>query len=196
LPQSAEEILKACGALLEGHFLLTSGRHSDKYVQCAKVFQHPAYTEALSEKLAAQFEGERIDVVVGPAMGGMILAYELARKLGARSLFTERVDGAMVLRRGFAIEKGERVIVAEDVITTGGTVRELLDIVRATDGELAGVCVLVDRSMGAIDFGTKLSAAYVADVKSWDPSECPLCKAGAPQAYKPGSRTAPKGSNQ
>jgi orotate phosphoribosyltransferase len=150
--------------------------------------QHPPIAEKLTGILASSFDPDNVDVVIGPATGGMIIAYELARKLGARSLFTERFNGKMALRRGFSIAKGERVLVAEDVITTGGTVQEVIDIVKETGGELVGVCVLVDRSMGKIDFGVKLQASYVADVVSWEAGDCPLCKAGGPPAEKPGSR--------
>ncbi|MDR1541558.1 MAG: orotate phosphoribosyltransferase [Clostridiales bacterium] len=188
----AEDILKQSDALLIGHFLLTSGRHSDRYIQCAKVLQRPEFTSELMQSLAKEFESDGIGIVIGPAMGGIIIAYEAARHLGAKSLFAERENGRMALRRGFSISRGASVLVAEDVVTTGGTVREVMELVRASGGNVAGVCALVDRSMGAVDFGVKFAAAYTADVKSWDAADCPLCKEGVP-AVKPGSRNIARG---
>ena len=184
----AETILKDSGALLTGHFILTSGRHSSQYMQCAKILQRPRYAAELCAYLAEAFKGEKIDVVAAPAMGGIIVGYEIARQLGAQSIFTERENGAMTFRRGFAINPGERVLVAEDVITTGGSVREVMERVRAAGGEIAGVAVLVDRSGGKLDFGVKTVAAYTAVIESYEADECPLCAAGAEPAFKPGSR--------
>ncbi len=183
-----EEILKETEVLLNGHFLLTSGKHSAQYMQCAKILQYPNYSEELLKGLAQQFADDGVQVVIAPATGGIIIGYELARQLKAKNLFTERENGVMKLRRGFAIEKGAKVLVAEDVTTTGGTVNEVIDIVKQNGGEVVGVALLVDRSMGKVDFGVKLRAAYVADVKAYDANECPLCKEGAAPAIKPGSR--------
>lgn len=185
----AEEILKESGALLTGHFLLTSGRHSDQYMQCAKVLQYPDFSEELARVLAEEFAGDKVDIVIGPATGGIIIAYELARQLKAKNLFSERENGVMTLRRGFTIDPGARVLVAEDVITTGGSVKEVIEIVKQLGGEVVGAAVLVDRSMGQIDFGVKLAAAYTANVISYDAGDCPLCKAGAEKPVKPGSRS-------
>ncbi|MDR3091921.1 MAG: orotate phosphoribosyltransferase [Clostridiales bacterium] len=183
----AEEIFKSAGALFKGHFLLTSGKHSDRYLQCAQVLKLPKFTEELAGDLAACF-GE-VDIVVGPAMGGMIIAYELARQLGSEALFTERLDGKMALRRGFEIPPGSRVLVAEDVVTTGGSVAEVVEIAKSLGAEVVGVAVLVDRSGGRADFGVPLKAAYTVDIQAWDAADCPLCKAGAGSAVKLGSRT-------
>lgn len=182
------EILRETGVLLEGHFLLTSGRHSNQYMQCAKILQYPNYAEEIAKGLAEEFKEDAIDIVVGPAMGGIIIAYELARQLNAKNLFAERENGKMVLRRGFSIPKGARVLVAEDVVTTGGSVFEVIDIVKEQGGEVAGVAVLVDRSNGSVDFGAKLRAALTADIISYETGECPLCKEGKLPLVKPGSR--------
>ncbi|KAB3534124.1 orotate phosphoribosyltransferase [Alkaliphilus pronyensis] len=182
------EIFKETNMLLEGHFLLTSGRHSNQYMQCARLLQYPWYTEEITAGLAEEFINDNIDIVIGPAMGGIILAYELARKLKAINIFAERENGTMTLRRGFTIPKGARVLVAEDVITTGGSVRETIDIVKEHGGGLVGVALLVDRSNGKIDFGTKQRAALTTEVKSYTAEECPICKEGNFELVKPGSR--------
>ena len=183
-----EKILEKTGALLKGHFLLTSGKHSDAYIQCAKILQHPKYAEQLAQVVAKDFENEAIDIVIGPAMGGMIFAYEVARLLDVRNMFTERENGVMTLRRGFEIPKGARVLVAEDVITTGGSVHEVIEIVNRLGGIVVGVCVLVDRSGGKAEFPAKLKAAYTASVQAYEKEDCPICKEGNLPAVKPGSR--------
>ncbi len=182
------EILEKTSALKRGHFLLTSGRHSDQYMQCAQVLQYPEYTGEICKGLAEEFKNDRVDIVVGPATGGIIMAYEIARQLGVPTMFTERENGKMVLRRGFNIPKGTRVLVAEDVITTGGSVEEVIEIVKKSEGELVGVAVLVDRSNGAIDFSTKLKAALSLEVLSYEAEECPICKENNIPLIKPGSR--------
>lgn len=174
-------------AMLTGHFRLTSGRHSDQYFQCALVLQHPNHTETLCRELASRFANDQVSAVIGPAMGGIIVSYEVARALGVRSLFAERENGAMTLRRGFSIEPGEKVLVVEDVITTGGSVREVIEVVRSLGGEVVGAGVLVDRSNGTVDLGVRTEALLVTEAVSYDPEECPLCKQGIP-AVKPGSR--------
>lgn len=187
---STEEIKKIfidSGALLEGHFRLTSGRHSDRYIQCARVLMEPNYTAALCGHLAEAFKEDAVDVVVGPAMGGIVISYEMARQLGVPSLFTERVDGKMTLRRNFTIAPGQKVLVVEDVVTTGGSVKEVIDIVRENGGVVVGVALLVDRSNGKVDLGARVEACLSMDVKSYEEEECPLCKAGLP-IIKPGSR--------
>jgi len=185
--EEAIEIFKAANALLTGHFKLTSGRHSNQYMQCAQVLQYPHYAAKLCAALAEQFASKKVDVVVGPAMGGIIVAYEVARALGVRAIFTEREQGVMTLRRGFSIDKKEKVLVVEDVITTGGSVKEVIEVVRATGAELVGVGVLVDRSNGRVDFGLPAEAILRLDIKSFPPEDCPLCKEGRP-VVKPGSR--------
>ncbi|MCL2574080.1 MAG: orotate phosphoribosyltransferase [Defluviitaleaceae bacterium] len=187
--QRVEEILKNSGALLTGHFLYTSGRHGDKYMQCAKILQNPNYAVELVSYLADSFKEENVDIVIAPAVGGIVIGYELARQLGVTSLFAERENGEMTLRRGFEIPKGARVVVAEDVVTTGGSVQEVIDIVKNSGGELVGVGVLVDRSGGTIDFGTKTVATYTANIVSYDADECPICVAGNEPLIKPGSRS-------
>jgi orotate phosphoribosyltransferase len=173
--------------MLTGHFKLTSGRHSDRYFQCAMVLQHPEHTGALCRELAARFAGEDVSAVIGPATGGIIVSYETARALGVRGIFTERENGLMSLRRGFSIEPGERVLVVEDVITTGGSVLEVIDVVRSLGGVVVGAGVLVDRSGGKVDLGVRKEALLVTEVISYDPDQCPLCRDGIP-AVKPGSR--------
>lgn len=180
-------ILRETGVMREGHFLLTSGRHSDRYMQCARLFEHPGHSETLCAALASLFAGSAIDIVAGPALGGIILAYEVARQLGARNLFAEREDGVMTLRRGFAIPEGARVLVVEDVVTTGGSVQEMLALVREAGAQAVGVGAIVDRSGGAADFGVPFRAAVSMDIASWDAADCPLCRRGIP-VVKPGSR--------
>lgn len=182
------EILKEAGVLQEGHFLLTSGRHSNKYLQCAKIFRNTKYSEELCKDLAEQFADQHIDYVVGPALGAVQMAYEVSRHIGCENYFAERVDGAMTLRRGFAIQPGQRVLVVEDVVTTGGTVREVLDLVKAQGGVIAGVGVIVDRTGGKVDFGAPLKSVISMEVESWPAEECPICKEGKLELVKPGSR--------
>lgn len=182
------EILKEAGVLLEGHFLLTSGRHSAKYLQCAKIFRQTRYSEELCAALAENFAADGVDVVIGPAMGAVQMAYEVSRALGCENFFAEREDGKMTLRRGFEVKPGQKVLLVEDVITTGGSVREVMELVKAAGGELVGVGSIVDRTGGKIDFGVPFRPVISLDVESWEPDECPLCKSGAPAPYKPGSR--------
>ncbi|MDI6906211.1 MAG: orotate phosphoribosyltransferase [Thermoanaerobacterales bacterium] len=181
-------MLEASGALLSGHFLLTSGRHSAQYIQCAQVLKHPRYAEALGRALAASYADHGIDLVVGPALGGVIIAHEVARALDTPCLFAERdANGRMALRRGFTVERGQRVLVVEDVITTGGSVREVIDLVRDAGGEAEGVGVIVDRSGGRVDFGVPLTALLTTSIATFTPEGCPLCAAGG-VPVKPGSR--------
>ena len=186
--ERALEILKEAGVLLEGHFLLTSGRHSGRYLQCARIFRNTRYSEELCAALAAHFKDDRVDIVIGPALGAVQMAYEVSRALGCENFFAEREDGSMTLRRGFAIEPGQRILVVEDVVTTGGSVREVLEIVRQAGGEIVGVGSIVDRTGGRIDFGVPFRAVISVDVESWEPEECPLCKEGKLPVVKPGSR--------
>ena len=182
------EVFKETEVLLEGHFLLTSGRHSNQYMQCAKILQYPNYTQEIVGLLAKRYENTQVDYVIAPAVGGIIIGYELARQLECKNMFAEREDGKMTIRRGFTLPKGSRVVVAEDVITTGGSVREVMDIVEAQGSEVIGVAVLVDRSNGNIDFGVKLDAALTVEVESWEQATCPLCEKGEIELIKPGSR--------
>ena len=184
----ALHIFTSSGALLRGHFIFTSGRHGDTYMQCAQVLKYPRHTERLAKHLAFHFKDDAIDVVIVPAMGGIVVAYEVARQLSAIALFTERENDKMTLRRGFAIAPGQRVLVVEDVSTTGGSVREVMEVVEAHQGCVAGVGVLVDRSNGAIDFGVKQTAVLSMEIPSWEADQCPLCREGRLPAVKPGSR--------
>ncbi|MCL2404179.1 MAG: orotate phosphoribosyltransferase [Defluviitaleaceae bacterium] len=182
-----EKILTETGALLNGHFKLTSGRHGAQYMQCAKVLQYPEHTAYIAQVMADGFKGEEVDIVLAPAIGGIVIGYELARALGAKSMFTEREDGKMTLRRGFEIPKGARVIIAEDVVTTGGSTREVMAIAKEHGADIVGVCIMVDRTGGQLDLGVKLVSAYSKAIASYEPDECPLCKEGLP-IVKPGSR--------
>ncbi len=187
---TTEEILsvfRETGVMLEGHFLLTSGRHSDRYMQCARLFEHPRHSELLCAELARRFDGEKIDLVIGPALGGIIMSYEVSRALNARNIFAERQDGVMTIRRGFSVKEGERVLVVEDVVTTGGSVREVLALLEAEKADIVGVGVIVDRSAGKVDFGYRLESLVSMEVTSYPPDECPICKTGLP-LVKPGSR--------
>lgn len=183
------EILKEAGVLLEGHFKLTSGRHSNKYLQCAKIFRNTKYSEELCAALAEQYKNDGVQVVIGPAMGAVQMAYEVSRSLKCENFFTERDEnGKMTLRRGFQVQPGEKVLVVEDVVTTGGSVREVIELVQAAGGDVVGVGSIVDRTGGTIDFGVPFKAVISVEVESWEPENCPLCKAGAPAPVKPGSR--------
>jgi len=187
-----EEVMKKfeeAGAIQKGHFKLTSGVHSDTYIQCAQVMQYPGFMHNLCSELGRKFRGEDIDVIIGPAIGGIIISHVMAQVLGpwVRAIFTERENGKMTLRRSFEIKKGEKVLVVEDVTTTGGSVREVIDIVKERGGQVVGVGALIDRSGGRIDFGVKMKSLLTLDIKSYQPEDCPLCKKGIPVA-KPGSR--------
>jgi orotate phosphoribosyltransferase len=180
-------IFQETGALLEGHFQLTSGLHSSRYLQCALVLQYPEHAEWIGRALAAEFADERIEVVVAPAIGGIIVAHETARAIGCRALFTERENGVMKLRRGFELRPGERALVVEDVVTTGGSTRETIDAVAAAGGYVIGAGSIVDRSNGRANVGVRRASLLVLDVPAYEPAECPLCRLGTP-AVKPGSR--------
>lgn len=181
------QILTKTDVLMEGHFLLTSGRHSDKYLQCARIFQYPVYASKIAEHLSRQFFEDGIDLVIGPAIGGIILSYEMGRALGVKTIFAERESGVMTLKRGFDIPPNSKTLVVEDVVTTGGSVIEVIDLVKRHQAVVSGVAAIVDRSNGKVDFGTKFVCAIKMDVMSYNPEECPLCKNGIP-LVKPGSR--------
>ncbi len=182
------DYLRRTGALQEGHFILTSGRHSDRYFQCARLLQHPAIADRLTDMLADRFREADVEAVVSPAVGGILVGQGVARALGVRAIFTEREEGVMVFRRGFSLEEGERVLVVEDVVTTGGSVREVLEAVRAAGAEPVGAGVLVDRSPGGADLGVPTVSLLRMAAESWDPRSCPLCEEGEVPAVKPGSR--------
>lgn len=180
------------GALLEGHFLLSSGLHSPRYLQCALVLMDPELATRLGAALAAALgpllQGVRPGAAVAPALGGVIVAHEVARALGCRALFTERKDGAMTLRRGFGLGADEPVVVVEDVITTGGSTKEVMETVRARGGRVLAVGSLVDRSGGVLDLGVPRQSLLSLEVPTYPPAACPLCAAGS-KPEKPGSRS-------
>lgn len=181
------QLFRETEALLEGHFQLTSGLHSPQYFQCAKVLQYPQHAETLCRVAQQHFSKQKIAVVIAPAVGGIIVAHEVGRLLQARVLFAERQDGKMSLRRGFHIAPGEKVLVCEDVVTTGGSVREVIHLAREAGGEVGGVFCIVDRSNGKADFGVPLLSTLQLAPETYPPENCPLCAAGS-KAEKPGSR--------
>ena len=182
------EMLKEAGVLLEGHFLLTSGRHSDRYMQCAKIFQYSKYSVPLCAELVEKYKDDNVELVIGPAIGAIQMAYEVGRQLGVKNIFAEREDGKMTLRRGFTIEKGQRVLIVEDVVTTGGSVKEVMVLVKEAGGEIVGIGSIVDRTGGKIDFGVPYKSAFSMDITSYEADECPICKSGEIPLVKPGSR--------
>lgn len=187
----ADEVIerfRRTGALLEGHFILSSGLHSPNYLQCALVLQHPAESEALGRELAQGYIGQNIQTVAAPAIGGLIIGYEVARHLGARFIWTERdAEGRMQLRRGFTLSAGESVLVVEDVITTGGSTRDTIETLVAAGARVVGAASIIDRAQGRASVGVPRTALATLDVPSVDPSACDACARGV-EAVKPGSR--------
>ncbi|HHU68818.1 MAG TPA: orotate phosphoribosyltransferase [Thermoanaerobacterales bacterium] len=186
--EQALQIFKKTGGYLEGHFLFTSGRHGDCYMQCAKVLQYPEYTFQFGAVIAEYFKDKGVSAVIGPAVGGIVIAYEVARQLGVRALFAERENGIMTIRRGLEINPGEKLLIVEDVVTTGGSVKEVMEIVRENKGIAAGVGAVVDRTGGTIEFGVPFKAALTLKLNSYPPEQCPICKGGDIPLIKPGSR--------
>ena len=179
--QEVYDLLVETGAILTGHYLLTGGDHSAHYVEKFNVLQHPEYTEKLCKAMAEHFKDAQIETVVGPVTGGIILAHETGKALGTRAIFTERVDGVMTFRRGFTLHEGERVLIVEDIVTTGGSVREVIDVVKKFGGVPVAVSMLVDRSGGKVNFGDVPSFALLhMDVETYKPEDCPLCKENVP----------------
>lgn len=193
MSEDLRALLKDKGALLEGHFRLSSGLHSAQYLQCARVLMEPALATRLGADLAAALrdvpEADAPGAVVAPALGGILVAHELARALGCRGLFTERQEGIMLLRRGFTLEPAETVVVAEDVITTGGSTREVIDAVRTRGARVVAVGCVVDRSGGAADLGVPLRSLLSLDIPTYPPATCPMCARGS-KPEMPGSRAA------
>ncbi|RKQ60586.1 orotate phosphoribosyltransferase [Thermovibrio guaymasensis] len=188
-----KEIFLKADAFLQGHFLLSSGLHSPYYLQCARVLQYPKYSEILCKELARRIK-EKVsdfDFVIAPAIGGIIVSYETARHLGVRGIFAERVDGRLTLRRGFEIKPGERAVVVEDVVTTGKSTRETIEVVKSHGGEVVAVGSLVDRSGGKVDFGVPFTTLWRLEVPVYQPENCPLCREGKVPLVKPGSRNIP-----
>lgn len=183
----AVEILEEAKAILTGHFKLTSGLHSNRYIQCAQVFQYPDKVEELCKMLAEKLQGKGVTTVVGPAVGGIIFSYELSRALKCKNIYAERVDEKMTFRRNFSVEPGEKVIVVEDVVTTGGSAKEVAELAKSLGAEVVAICSLVDRSGGKVDFGVPFVPLIQMDVVTHQPDDCPLCREGKP-LVQPGSR--------
>lgn len=183
--KEVEDLLIETSAIMEGHFLLTSGLHSPRYVEKFNVLQKPVYTEKLCRAMAEKFKNANIETVVGPVTGGILLAHETGKALGTRAIFTERENGKMTFRRGFTLHEGERVLIVEDIVTTGGSIREVIDVVKEHGGIPVAVSMLVDRSGGKATFGDVPSTALLhMDVQTYKPEECPLCKAGIPMTKR------------
>src|SRR5882672_11224429 len=182
------DLYRRSGALLEGHFRLTSGLHSPGYLQCALVLQHPGEAEALGRALADRVRDLRATVVLSPALGGVVIGQEVGRALGVRAIFAERVDGKLALRRGFTLDASDRVLVVEDVMTTGGSTRETIEVARAAGGQVVGTASIVDRSpSGSLQFDVPFASLLRIDLPTYEQDQCPLCAQGVP-VVKPGSR--------
>ena len=181
------DLFRRSGALLDGHFRLSSGLHSSGYLQCALVLQHPQHAEALGRAIADRTRELGATVVLSPALGGVVIGHEVGRGLGVRAIFAERLDGVLTLRRGFVIGENDRVLVIEDVCTTGGSTRETMQVAKAAGGQVVGAASVVDRSGGAVRFDVPFSALLEVALPAYEPGECPLCAQGLPMV-KPGSR--------
>lgn len=179
------EILKEVDALLEGHFLLSSGKHSNRYIQCAKLLQYPDKAEKVLKVVADKIKDIDFDIVVGPAMGGIIVAYEIGRQTGKPAIFSERENGVMTLRRGFEVKKGQRVLITEDVVTTGKSSLEVIEMLKGLGAKVVGIACIADRSI--TDIGYPIYSATKLSIESYDKDSCPMCKEGIPY-IKPGSR--------
>jgi len=183
------DTFRRAGALLDGHFRLSSGLHSPGYLQCALVLQHPREAEALGAAIAERAAALRAEVVLSPALGGIVIGQEVGRALGVRAIFAERQDGALTLRRGFALRAGERVLVVEDVVTTGGSTRETIEVARAAGAVVVAAAAIIDRSAGNHGLDVALYSLASLALPTYQPDSCPLCAQGL-QITKPGSRTA------
>jgi orotate phosphoribosyltransferase len=181
------DLYRRSGALLDGHFRLTSGLHSPGYLQCALVLQHPQHAEMLGRAIADRTRELRATVILSPALGGVVIGQEVGRALGARAIFAERQDGALTLRRGFMISENDRVLVVEDVVTTGGSTRETMQVARAAGGHVVGAASIVDRGAHPADLGVPYISLLAIDLPTYEPDRCPLCAQGLP-VVKPGSR--------
>ena len=186
-PDQILEHFTATDALLDGHFILSSGLHSPKYLQCALAMQYPADAARFGRAIAEQFLGQGIETVASPAIGGLVIGYAVAEALNVRFIWTERQDGQMTIRRGFTVREGERILVVEDVITTGGSTRECIAALEKHGANVVGAASIIDRSNGAADVGVPRISLVSLDVPSYKPEECPLCEQGT-EAIKPGSR--------
>src|SRR3954470_15752101 len=181
------DLFRRSGALLEGHFRLTSGLHSPGYLQCALVLSHPESAGLLGRAIGDRVRGVRATVVLSPAIGGIVIGHEVGRALGVRALFAERQDGQLTLRRGFTLSERDRVLVVEDVLTTGGSTRETMDVARAAGAQVVGAASIVNRSGGAVKFDVPLESVLDYSLPTFEPDKCPLCAQGLP-VVKPGSR--------
>ena len=181
------DLFRRSGALLDGHFRLSSGLHSPGYLQCALVLQHPQHAEALGGAIADRARDLRPSLVLSPALGGIVIGQEVGRALGVRAVFAERQDGALMLRRGFTIVETDRVLVVEDVLTTGGSTRETMQVARAAGGQVVGAASIVDRGNGSARLDVPFSALIDMSLPTYEPDQCPLCAKGLP-VIKPGSR--------
>jgi orotate phosphoribosyltransferase len=181
------DLFRKSGALLEGHFRLSSGLHSTGYLQCALVLQHPAHAESLGRAVAERLRDLRPTIVLSPALGGVVIGHEVGRALGVRAVFAERQDGVLTLRRGFMLGESDRVVVIEDVLTTGGSTRETMQVAAAAGGQVVGAAAIVDRSAGSVQFDVPFHALLEMTLPTYPPDACPLCAKGMP-VVKPGSR--------
>jgi len=181
------EIFKKSKALLSGHFLLSSGLHSDIYFEKFQVLQYPEYVQILCKKLAEKFERDKIEVVVGPTTGGIIIAYEVAKNLKTRAIFAESEEGKRIFKRGFQLNEGERTLIVDDILTTGGSINEVINLVKEYKGNIIGIGVLLDRSGGKVKFDFPLKALATVQAKTYQPESCPLCKENI-SLVKPGSK--------
>ena len=186
-----EKMFKQAGAILEGHFLLTSGKHSPVYWEKFQVLQYPEYTQKLCSMIAGHFKGKGAQLVAGPTTGGIIIAFEVGRQMNLRAIFAEREGAGRAFRRGFRISPGEKVLIVDDVMTTGDSVQQVINEVKRLEGDIVGIGIMVDRSQGKVDFGIPLFACYTATAApTYSPDNCPQCKQGIP-LVKPGSSGAP-----
>ncbi len=185
------DVFTSTGALLQGHFKLTSGLHSNTYFQCAKVLQHPEHLMEICRLIVSNFNRDEIDTVISPAVGGIVVGTEVGRQMDVKTIFAERKNGEMTLRRGFGLSAGERVLIVEDVVTTGGSVAEVIDLATRAGATVAGVGSVVDRSNGTVKLAERQCSLLTLDVQNYEPGNCPLCKSGVP-LEAPGSRTLEK----
>ena len=189
---NAEQVLRTfaeSNALLDGHFILSSGRHASQYMQSALALQFPVDAQRFGRAIADQFTGHNIETVAAPAIGGLVIGYAVAAALNVRFIWTEREKGVMTVRRGFSFKEGERILVVEDVITTGGSVRECIDALRSAGGNVVAAASIIDRSNGVADVGVSRVSLASLSVESYPADDCPMCDAGTP-AVKPGSRSS------
>ncbi len=185
-------VLGTTGALMSGHFKLTSGLHSGYYLQCAKICQYPAYCEEISKEIAENFRDKGITMTAAPAVGGIVIGYELARALNCKSIFAERVDGKMQLRRGFIIEPTDKLLIVEDVITTGGSILEIAEIAKETGAEIVGYSSILNRSAGRFNPDKPFIPWLSLEIDTYNPDECPICRENKIPLYQPGSRNIVK----